>query len=215
LKTTNTQVTREVADLIPYARNARTHSEAQVAQIAASIREFGFTNPVLIDEQQTILAGYGRVLAAKLLKMDTVPCVVLTGLSDAQKAAYVLADNKLALNAGWNDEILEEELGRLAELEYDLALTAFSEVEIATLLEDIPTDETDPDGETDPADHWKDMPDFRQPDRGPFRTILVHFKDQAAVDAFAQLIAQSLTDKTKYVWYPQAVKAVADVVYAP
>lgn len=87
----------KVADLIPYARNARTHSDEQVAQIAASIREFGFTNPVIIDEQNNIIAGHGRVLAAQKLKMKEAPCIQVTGWTDAQKKAYVIADNKLAL----------------------------------------------------------------------------------------------------------------------
>src|SRR5437879_1120365 len=94
-------VTREVADLIPYGHKSRAHSEAQIAQIAASIKEFGFTNPILIDEHGTIIAGEARLFAAKRSKMTTVPCIVLTGLTDAQKAAYVIADNKLALNACW------------------------------------------------------------------------------------------------------------------
>ena len=90
--------------LIPYARNARTHSDAQIAQIAGSIREFGFTNPVLIDEKGGIIAGHGRVLGARQLDMTQVPTITLTGLSEAQRRAYVIADNKLALNAGWDPE---------------------------------------------------------------------------------------------------------------
>ena len=90
--------------LIPYARNTRTHSEAQVTQIAGSIREFGFTNPVLIDGQNGIIAGHGRVLAAQKLKLGTVPCIRLSYLTDTQRRAYIIADNKLALNAGWDEE---------------------------------------------------------------------------------------------------------------
>jgi ParB-like chromosome segregation protein Spo0J len=90
----------------PYARNSRTHTDEQVAQIAASIREFGWTNPVLLDEQDGIIAGHGRVLAARKLGAPTVPCIVLDGLTEAQKRAYVIADNKLALNAGWDEELL-------------------------------------------------------------------------------------------------------------
>ena len=94
--------TRKVAELVPYARNSRTHSEAQVAQIAASIREFGFTNPDLVDAKGEIIAGHGRVMAAKLLGLAEVPVLVLDHLTDAQRRAYVIADNKLALNAGWD-----------------------------------------------------------------------------------------------------------------
>jgi ParB-like chromosome segregation protein Spo0J len=102
-----------VENLIPYARNSRTHSDAQVAQIAASIKEFGFTNPVLIDQENGIIAGHGRVLAARKLGMNDVPCLRLGYLSDTQKRAYIIADNKLALNSGWDDELLKLELHAL------------------------------------------------------------------------------------------------------
>lgn len=124
-----------IESLIPYARNSRTHSEAQVAQIAASIKEFGFTNPVLIDEDGGIIAGHGRTMAARKLNMAEVPCIRLSHLTDAQKKAYVIADNKLALNAGWDDEMLKVELQELSDLDFDLALTGFDADELAKLLE--------------------------------------------------------------------------------
>ena len=120
--------------LIPYARNSRTHSDAQVAQIAASIKEFGFTNPVLIDETGSIIAGHGRVMAAKKLAIADVPSIRLTHLTEAQKKAYVIADNKLALNAGWDDEMLAVELTDLKDMGFDLDLTGFSTDEIEALL---------------------------------------------------------------------------------
>jgi len=120
--------------LIPFAKNSRTHSGDQVAQIAASIKEFGFTNPVLIDNDGGIIAGHGRVMAARKLKLKEVPCIRLGHLTDAQKRAYVIADNKLALNAGWDDEMLKLELGDLKELNFDLSLTGFSTDEINALL---------------------------------------------------------------------------------
>jgi ParB/Sulfiredoxin domain len=110
-----TIVRRRCAALILYARYARTHSDQQVAQIAASIREFGFTNPVLIDQDDGIIAGHGRVLAAHLLGLDEVPCIVLAHLSPTQRRAYVIADNKLALNAGWDLEMLSLEIGEIGE----------------------------------------------------------------------------------------------------
>jgi DNA modification methylase len=142
---------RPIADLIPYARNSRTHSDAQVAQIAASIKEFGFTNPVLIDGQGGIIAGHGRVLAARKLKMTAVPVLVLDHLTDAQRRAYVIADNKLALNAGWDDEALRVEIEALTADGFDLALTGFDQTEIDALLAPEPTQGlTDPDETPEP-----------------------------------------------------------------
>jgi len=122
----------QVEDLIPYALNSRTHSDAQIAQLAASIREFGFTNPILIDEQSNLIAGHGRLLAARKAKMTQVPAVVVTGLDDRKRRALVIADNKLALNAGWDEEALRVELEDLAG---DFgALMGFSEDELVELL---------------------------------------------------------------------------------
>ena len=120
--------------MIPYANNTRTHSDEQVAQVAASIREFGFTNPVLVDADDGIIAGHGRVLAARKLGMDDVPCIRLAHLDENQKRAYIIADNKLALNAGWDDELLALELGALSDDGFDVSLTGFSEDEIAALV---------------------------------------------------------------------------------
>jgi len=119
--------------LIPYARNARTHSDEQVAQIAASIKEWGWTTPVLVDEHGGIIAGHGRTLAAQKLKMTEVPVMVAKGWSDAKKRAYVLADNKLALNAGWDNEMLALELDEIGDLGFDIDLTGFTAEEIAAL----------------------------------------------------------------------------------
>ncbi len=123
----------KINDLIPYARNSRTHSEEQVTQIASSIKEFGFTNPIIIDEQGGIIAGHGRVMAAKKLGIKEVPCVQVNGWTEAQKKAYVIADNKLALNAGWDEKMLSLEFDELQELGFDLSLTGFSKDEILSL----------------------------------------------------------------------------------
>jgi DNA modification methylase len=137
---------RSVASLIPYARNARTHSDAQVAQIAASIREWGWTNPVLIDETGGIIAGHGRVLAARKLKIEDVPCIVASGWSEAQKRAYVLADNQLAVNAGWDMDLLKVEIGELKTDGFDVGLIGFDADWLSTLMADAGTDGlTDPD----------------------------------------------------------------------
>jgi DNA modification methylase len=134
-----------IETLIPYANNARTHSDAQVAQIAASIREFGFNNPVLIDEQSSIIAGHGRVLAARKLELDSVPCIRLNHLSETQRRAYIIADNKLAMNAGWDDELLALEFEGLGEEGFDLELTGFTLDEIAELSPKITEGLTDED----------------------------------------------------------------------
>jgi len=125
---------RSIAELVPYARNARTHSPAQISKIAASIREWGWTNPVLVDEQGGIIAGHGRVLAAQKLGISDVPVLVATGWTEAQRRAYVLADNRLALDAGWDEDLLRSELADLGELGFDLPLTGFSDFELGKLL---------------------------------------------------------------------------------
>jgi len=122
-----------ISELIPYARNSRTHSDEQVAQIAASIKEFGWTNPILIDGESGIIAGHGRLLAARKLGMKEVPVIQLSGMTDTQKKAYIIADNKLALNAGWDDELLRLELGELDIEGFELELTGFSKEEIDAL----------------------------------------------------------------------------------
>ena len=127
-------VYRAVSELIPYARNARTHSDEQVARIAASIKEFGWTNPILIDGENGIIAGHGRVLAARKLGLERVPTIELSGLTEAQKRAYILADNRLALDAGWDEEMLKLELEELQALDVDMSLTGFSDDELEEIL---------------------------------------------------------------------------------
>ena len=141
---------RPPGELRPYARNARTHSKKQVRQIADSIQRFGFTNPVLISDGDEIIAGHGRVEAGKLLGLQTVPTLRLSHLSDTERRAYVLADNKLALNAGWDQEILAIELQALIELDFDLSLTGFSTAEIDLTLD--AAQDSDPDQPAGPED---------------------------------------------------------------
>lgn len=131
-----------LADLLPYARNARTHSEAQIAQIAGSIKEFGWTNPILVSDSNDIIAGHGRCLAAAKLKMDKVPCIRLSKLTDSQRKAYILADNRIALNGGWDDAMLKLELQELQGLEVDLSSLGFDTVDLDRLLQ--PATDTDP-----------------------------------------------------------------------
>ena len=137
---------RDLGSLLPYAKNSRTHSDAQVAQIAASMKEWGWTTPILIDESGQIIAGHGRILAARKLGYDQAPVMVAEGWSDAKKRAYVIADNKLALNAGWDDELLALELSELGELGFDMELTGFTLEEIDALTpEEIAPGLTDED----------------------------------------------------------------------
>ena len=135
-----------IESLIPYARNSRTHSEEQVAQVAASIKEFGFTNPVLIDEQGGIIAGHGRTMAARKLGLAEVPCIRMSHLTEAQKRAYVIADNKLALNAGWDEKMLALEFKDLQDMGFDLELTGFGLGDIDELLAEL---DATPEGSTD------------------------------------------------------------------
>lgn len=125
----------DVSELIPYVRNARTHSEAQVAQIAASIREFGFLSPILVAEDNTILAGHGRLAAAQKLGLKKVPCVKENHLTETQKRAYIIADNKLSLNAGWDNELLAVELSELEGADFNLDLLGFDEAELSSIFD--------------------------------------------------------------------------------
>ena len=141
---------KSVDDLIPYARNARTHSDEQIAQIAGSIKEFGFRNPVLIDGENGIIAGHGRVEAARKLGLDKVPCIPCDDLTETQKRAYILADNRIAINAGYDEEMLGLELADLAELDVDLEMLGFDEKELNALLTE--TDQQEGEDETPELD---------------------------------------------------------------
>ncbi len=143
---------RPVTALIPYAGNARTHSDAQVAEIAASIRAFDFVNPILVDGANGVIAGHGRLLAARKLGMTEVPVIELAGMSEAEKKAYVIADNKLALNAGWDLELLRTEFEALQGLGFDLSLTGFGDEELASLMNVGIAGLTDPDDVPEPGE---------------------------------------------------------------
>jgi DNA modification methylase len=180
----------KTADLVPYVANSRTHSEEQVAQIAASIKEFGFTNPILTDGDNGIIAGHGRLMAARKLGLAEVPTIALTGLTDAQKRAYVIADNKLALNAGWDAALLSSEIAGLGEDGFDLSLLGFNENELAALLVEKTDAETDDDkipalptnAISVPGDIWV---------CGKHRVMC---GDSTSVDAFAKLMNGSRAD---------------------
>lgn len=192
-------------ELLPYARNAMLHDEVQVAQLVESIKEFGWTNPILIDEAGEIIAGHGRVLAAEQLGVDPVPTITLSGLTDAQIRAYRLADNRLPRNAYWDEKLLSLEIQELKELDFDIDKIGFTEAEVSKLLN------IDPD---DINEHWVGMPDFHQSDQNGCRQLIVHFETAIDVQNFAALIGQRITDKTKYLWYPEQHRdLVSDKAY--
>lgn len=165
-----TYKTFKTNDLIPYARNSRTHSETQVTKIAASIKEFGFLNPVIVDGENGIVAGHGRIMAAKKLGMDEVPVIEASHLTEAQRRAYVIADNRLALDAGWDDEMLRVEFAELEGLGFDLDLTGFTPDEIKALDFD--------------AGEEVGMPELPDGDKEPFqqKTFTLHDEQAAIVD---------------------------------
>jgi len=136
---------RKSRNLIPYINNSRTHSEQQIQQVASSIKEFGFTNPILIDEDSGIIAGHGRLMAAQLLGLDEVPTITIEGLTEAQRKAYVIADNQLAMNAGWDLDALKVEVDRLTELDFDIDLLGFDDDMLAGLMEEPDEGLTDED----------------------------------------------------------------------
>lgn len=150
MKTTERFEKVNIDRLVPYARNARTHSKEQILQLRASMREFGFVNPVIVDKDYNIIAGHGRILAAKEEGITEVPCVFAEHLTEAQKRAYIIADNRLALNAGWDAEMLSVEIADLQGADFDISLLGFDDAELSKLMgniEDIKDDDFDIDGE--------------------------------------------------------------------
>ena len=167
---------RPIDSLIPYARNSRTHSDEQIAQIAASMREWGWTNPVLVDEDGGIIAGHGRILAARKLGLDEAPVMVAEGWTDAQKRAYVIADNKLALNADWDNELLRLEIHALDDAGFDLVNLGFDGEELSAL-------EFDSDAALD------NMPELPDGDREPFQQMTFTLHDEQAEQVRAAIDA--------------------------
>jgi hypothetical protein len=201
---------KKTVDLVPYANNSRLHDETQLSQLVASINEFGFTNPVLLDGANGIIAGHGRVMAAGLLGLEAVPTIELAHLSEDQKKAYVIADNKLALNGKWDAEVLALELQSLEEAGIALDITGFNDAEIGQLF----SNDDDENDQTIATDEWKGMPEFTQNDATAKRTILVHFEDIEQVRNFSALVDDTITDKTKFIWFPRKERAdMSNVVY--
>ncbi len=215
--------------LIPYARNARTHSEEQIAQLAAALDEFGMVGAVVVRDG-TIAKGHGTLAAIRKLYAagkrlypapgraagaepypdGTAPATDVSGWSDAQFRAYVIADNKLAQNAGWDEDMLRLEFDGLKGLGLDLALTGFSDAEITTIFMDVEHGKTDPDAE------WDGMPTFDQGDAEAFRSIKVHFDNAEQVAKFFALIGQKDTGETRSIWFPKKKNLIVkDIAFVP
>ena len=190
-----------INDLVPYENNARTHEDWQIKKVAESIKAFGFTNPLLIDENNGIIAGHCRCDAARLIGLSEVPCIKLSHLSETQRKAYILADNQLATLAGWDEGLLKIELNELIDLEFNLEPIGFDETTIESYLNNIDT------GETDFKEEWDGMPEFINEDKQGFKHLVVHFASQSGVDEFQKLVGQKITEKTKFIWFPQIEKA--------
>ena len=178
----------------PFKDNPRTHSNEQIEQIANSIKEFGFRMPIAVDENFTILAGHGRYMAALKLKMNKLPIVQHKDLTEIQKKAFIIADNKLTLNSNWDYDLLWQQVKDLNGLDFDLDILGFDESEILPMI--------DTNTVRDISGEWDNMPDFTQGDKTPDSTIFVHFTCDEDRQKFATLINQPVTEKTKTLWFP-------------
>lgn len=186
-------VYRKTDDLSPYENNARVHTQSQIDILKKSIAEFGFTNPILVDESDTVIAGHARLEAATQMEIAQVPTIVLQGLTEEQRAAYAIADNKITLNASWDFKTLEEEIEKLRETDLDLDLTGFTDIELQQF------------GDTavdDPAQEWDGMPEFENEAAGAHRVIKVHIRDEEAERKFFDLVGVLPSELAKYMWFP-------------
>ena len=185
----------------PYERNPRQITQEAIEKVAASIEEFGWRQPIVVDEQGVIIVGHTRLLAAKFLKRTHVPVLVATGLTPEQVMAYRLADNRTGEETDWDQVLLGRELAALKALKYDLSRIAFNEMEIIKAI-----GIANGQGVTgDPQREWRAMPEYVRGEEGMFKTILLHFPDQEAMEAFSKLVDQPITMGTKYLWYPKQV----------
>lgn len=199
--------------LTPYQKNVRKHTDKQIDQIAASMRNFGFTVPILQSEN-IIIAGHGRYEAAKriyasgekiklangdVLPIGKIPAIDCSKWTEKQRRAYALADNRLNELSDWDNELLAEELSFLDDDIFDFDSIGFSLPEIDDIL-------GEPEDAINPEDEWQNMPEFVQDDKQPKRTIKVHFETEADVQAFAKCVGQQITDRTKYIWFPYQEK---------
>jgi ParB-like nuclease domain len=186
---------RPLASIIPYDKNPRSHPPEQIDLIAESMRTDGVIAPILVDEKSVIIYGHGRRLAAQKNGFKNYPIIVAKGWSEKQKQAVRIKDNSYAALSGWDHTLLRGEAIGLKAAGYDMPLLGFSEAMTGWLTTGNIID--------DPTSQWTGMPQFIQEDKRAFKTIAVHFKDQAAVDAFAKLIKREIGEKTRYLWFPE------------
>jgi hypothetical protein len=180
--------------IIPYPQNARTHPEAQIALLARLMREHGVDQPIVVDEAGVVLKGHGRLLAAKLAKFPVFPVAQHFDKTEVEKVAMRLEDNQLALLSGWDHELIRGEFQILKTAGYDMPLLGFDSAFVQWSTEGALV--------LDPTGEWGGMPHFNNPDAKAFRSIVVHFKDQESVDLFAAAVGHNITEKTKFLWYP-------------
>lgn len=191
--------------VLPYAKNARLHPERQIEFIKASMQEFGFVNPCLVDDEGTLIAGHGRVLGAQQLGMKTVPVIQLGHLTKKKADRLRIADNAIFDAGSYDEAILRAVLEQISN-DSVLAAIGFDEATLAQVLAG--------PGFTNAADEWSGMPEFDHQDKTAFRSVVIHFKDQTSVNKFARAIKAKITENTRYLWYPKIkIERYADKRY--
>lgn len=197
----------DLEKIVPYAKNPR-HNESAIAKVAASIKEFGWQQPIVVDKEMVVIAGHTRLEAARQLGLKKAPVYIADHLTDTQVKAYRIADNRVGAEAKWDDQLLRLEMIDLRDANFELGVTGFDIGEIDNVLLEKQLGQNDAEAE------WVGMPEFNQENKKAFRSFPVHFKDQEAVDQFAALINQKITDKTRYVWFPEIeIDRMADKEY--
>lgn len=183
-----------IKKVIPYEGNPRRNEEV-VDKVAASLNEFGWQQPIVVDKEMVVVAGHTRLQAAKKLKMDKVP-IHVADLTETQAKAYRLADNRIAEDADWDRALLGLEIRQLDDLGFDLDLTGFNNLELSNLL-------IDPEFAEGAEDEWRNMPEFLQEDKTAYKSLIVHVKDQSTLNELSKLLDQPITKDTRYIWVPK------------
>jgi hypothetical protein len=175
--------------------NPRTHDDVQVGQLANSIKQWGFTIPLLVDETGELIAGEGRWRAAKLLELQRVPVMVAHDWSEAQKRAYLIADNRLAQSSNWDETLLMSEMKALTELDFDVGYLGFNDAELARLTEATAA-------LTDATSEWRSMPQFAVENKLAYKSMWLHFRNDEDIQTFARLVGQTILSTTRFLWFP-------------